>query len=58
MPSYVFSLKELTNFEIYGFELSVPPNFCGLKRLIDLQLVEVTFESGALESLISGCPLL
>ncbi|XP_027187397.1 F-box/FBD/LRR-repeat protein At1g13570-like isoform X2 [Cicer arietinum] len=58
MPSYVFSCWELTKFELYGFEVSIPPNFCGLKRLLDLQLHLVTFESGALEKLISGCPSL
>jgi hypothetical protein len=38
--------------------LSIPPNFPGFKRLLNLHLECVTFESSALESLISGCPLL
>ncbi|XP_045795678.1 F-box/FBD/LRR-repeat protein At1g13570-like isoform X3 [Trifolium pratense] len=58
MPYIVFSCKELTKFRFGGFNLSIPPNFSGFKRLLNLKLESVTFESGALESLISGCPLL
>jgi hypothetical protein len=57
-PYIVFSCKELTKFKLGGFNLSIPPNFSGFKRLVNLILLSVTFESGALESLISGCPLL
>jgi hypothetical protein len=48
----------LTKFDLGGFILSIPPNFSGFKRLVNLKLESVYFESGALESLISGCPLL
>jgi hypothetical protein len=58
MPDNVFSCKELTYFTFSGFILSIPPNFPGFKRLLNLHLECVTFESSALESLISGCPLL
>ncbi|KAK2416831.1 F-box/FBD/LRR-repeat protein [Trifolium repens] len=58
LPYIVFSCKELTKFKLGGFNLSIPPNFSGFKRLLILKLESVTFESGALESLISGCPLL
>ncbi|XP_045798456.1 F-box/FBD/LRR-repeat protein At1g13570-like [Trifolium pratense] len=58
LPYIVFSCKELTKFKLGGFNLSIPPNFSGFKRLLNLNLYNVTFESGALESLISGCQLL
>ncbi|GAU17941.1 hypothetical protein TSUD_330660 [Trifolium subterraneum] len=58
MPYIVFSYKELTDFKFYGFTLSIPPDFRGFKRLLTLYLHCVAFESGALEGLISGCPLL
>ncbi|XP_045795681.1 F-box/FBD/LRR-repeat protein At1g13570-like [Trifolium pratense] len=58
LPYIVFSCKELTEFKFGGFNLLIPPNFSGFKRLLNLKLQMVTFESGALESLISGCPLL
>jgi hypothetical protein len=59
LPYIVFSCKELTEFYLFGFNLSIPPNFSGFKKLLDLTLEGVTFrESSALESLISGCPLL
>jgi len=58
MPYIVFSCKELTFFTFAGFNLSIPPDFCGFKRLLNLHLSSVTFESGVLESLLSGCPLL
>ncbi|XP_024630194.1 F-box/FBD/LRR-repeat protein At1g13570 isoform X1 [Medicago truncatula] len=58
MPSHVFSCQELTHFWFSGFNVSVPPNFRGLKKLLVLQLDHNTYEFGALESLISGCPLL
>ncbi|KAK2362650.1 F-box/FBD/LRR-repeat protein [Trifolium repens] len=58
LPYIVFSCKELTKFKLGGINLSIPPDYSGFKRLLDLNLESVTFESGALESLISGCPLL
>ncbi|XP_058738188.1 F-box/FBD/LRR-repeat protein At1g13570-like [Vicia villosa] len=58
MPYTVLSCKELTYFSFCGFNLSVPPNFCGFKRLLELQLDMVTFESGAVERLMSGSPFL
>jgi hypothetical protein len=58
MPSHVFSCQELTHFWLSGFNVSVPPNFCGLKNLLDLDLQNNTYEFGALESFIYGCPLL
>jgi hypothetical protein len=58
MPSHIFSCQELTQFRCSGFNLSVPPNFCGLKNLLDLYLEHNTYEFGALQNLISGCPLL
>ncbi|GAU33221.1 hypothetical protein TSUD_144820 [Trifolium subterraneum] len=58
MPSHIFSCEELTRFRCSGFNLSVPPNFCGLKKLVDLCLEHNTYEFGALENLVSGCPLL
>jgi len=38
--------------------LSIPPDFYGFKRLIELSLEKVTFDFSALESLIFGCLLL
>lgn len=58
MPYTVLACKELTYFKFSGFNLSIPHDFCGFKRLLNLHLSNVTFESGALEGLISGCPLL
>jgi len=58
MPSLVFSCQELTHFRLSGFNLSVPPNFCGLKSLLVLDLECNRYELGSLESLIACCPLL
>ncbi|XP_045789589.1 F-box/FBD/LRR-repeat protein At1g13570-like isoform X1 [Trifolium pratense] len=58
MPSHIFSCQELTHFRLSGFKLSVPPNFCGFKQLLDLCLDLNTYEFGALENFISCCPLL
>jgi hypothetical protein len=58
MPSQVFSCQELTEFILSGFNVSVPSNFCGLKKLLVLHLLHNTYEFGALESFINGCPLL
>jgi len=58
MPHIVLSCKELKYFKFSGFDLSIPPDFCGFGRMLELHLSFVTFKPGALESLISGCPLL
>jgi hypothetical protein len=58
MPSDIFSCQDLTYFRCSGFNLSVPPDFCGLKKLLDLYLEYNAYEFGALQNLISGCPLL
>jgi hypothetical protein len=58
MPSDIFSCQDLTHFRYSGFNLSVPPNFCGLKKLLVLYLDHSSYEFGALQNLISGCPLL
>ncbi|XP_024628628.2 F-box/FBD/LRR-repeat protein At1g13570 [Medicago truncatula] len=58
MPFFVFSCQELTHFRLSGFNLSVPPNFDGLKSLRVLHLGCNRYELGSLESLIAGCPLL
>ncbi|CAL5193409.1 unnamed protein product [Lathyrus oleraceus] len=58
MPDILFSCKELTYFKCSSFILSIPPNFCGFEKLLELHLVCVEFESSALESLMSGCPFL
>ncbi|CAJ2648310.1 unnamed protein product [Trifolium pratense] len=58
IPSHVFSCQELTHFWFSGFNLSVHPNFCGLKSLLVLYLANNTYEFGALETLTYGCPLL
>nr|ABD33321.1 Cyclin-like F-box; FBD [Medicago truncatula] len=50
--------KELTYSKFLGFDLSIPPDFSGFERLLELHLLFVRFEPGAFESLISGCPLL
>jgi hypothetical protein len=58
IPYTVFFCKELTYITFRRFILSIPPNFSGFKRLLNLHLEGVTFESSALERLIPGCPLL
>ncbi|CAK8543177.1 unnamed protein product [Lathyrus sativus] len=58
IPDILFSCKELTYFKFSSFNLSIPPNFCDLKKLRELHLFCVEFESSALESLILGCPSL
>jgi hypothetical protein len=58
MPSHVFTCQQLTYFWLSGFNVSIPPNFCGLKNLLDLHLHNNTYEFGALETFIYGCPLL
>lgn len=46
--------QELTHVRICRFNLSVPPSFCGFKNLLYLHVERITFESGALENLISS----
>ena len=58
MPSHLFTCQELANLVLRNFKLSLPPNFRGFKSLIELHLYHIRFESNALESLISSCPLL
>ncbi|TKY69460.1 F-box/FBD/LRR-repeat protein [Spatholobus suberectus] len=57
-PSHIFSFQALTYLQLDRFKLLTPPDFCGFKSLFDLRLFHIKFESGALESLLSGCPLL
>ncbi|XP_058740349.1 F-box/FBD/LRR-repeat protein At1g13570-like [Vicia villosa] len=54
----LFSCKELTFLKLSSIFLSIPPNFNGFKKLLELHLFRIEFESGAIESLVSGCPLL
>lgn len=58
VPSHFFSFEKLTHVRICKFKLLVPPNFCGFKSLVHFHFERITFEFGALESLISGSPLL
>lgn len=57
-PSNLFSCRGMTYFKLNYFNMSIPPSFCGFKSLLHLHLQFITFESGALESLLPGCPLL
>ncbi|XP_058749889.1 F-box/FBD/LRR-repeat protein At1g13570-like [Vicia villosa] len=54
----LLSCKELTCFKLGSFNLSIPPNFCGFKKLLELHFVHIEFESGAFEIFMSGCPCL
>jgi len=58
MPPHLFSCQESTYFKLRGFNLSIPPSYCGFKSLLQLELLYFTFELGELESLVSSCPLL
>ena len=58
MPSHLFTSQELASLVLQNFKLTLPPNFCGFKSLIELHLYNARFTSNALESLISSCPLL
>ncbi|KAK2375988.1 F-box/FBD/LRR-repeat protein [Trifolium repens] len=44
MPSHVFTCQQLTYFWLSGFNVSVPPNFCGLKKLLVLHLQHRSFK--------------
>ncbi|XP_058749890.1 F-box/FBD/LRR-repeat protein At1g13570-like [Vicia villosa] len=57
-PDILFSCKELTFLKFSSFYLSIPPNFHGFKKLLELHLYHIEFESSAIESLMSGCPFL
>ncbi|KAK7309923.1 hypothetical protein RJT34_07053 [Clitoria ternatea] len=57
-PSHLFSCQELTCLKLQSFKMSIPSNFKGFKNLLELHLFYIRFESTALDSLISGCPLL
>lgn len=37
-PILSFSCKKLTYLRLSGFNLSIPPNICGFKRLLELSL--------------------
>ncbi|XP_058756664.1 F-box/FBD/LRR-repeat protein At1g13570-like isoform X1 [Vicia villosa] len=58
IPYIIFSCKELTYLKFGGFNMSIPPDFCGFKKLLELHLDMLVFEPGALETLVSGCPFL
>ncbi|XP_058756676.1 F-box/FBD/LRR-repeat protein At1g13570-like [Vicia villosa] len=58
MLDILLSCKELTCFKLRSFNLSIPPNFCGFKKLRELHLYYIQFEPRALESFISSCPVL
>ncbi|XP_004490303.1 F-box/FBD/LRR-repeat protein At1g13570-like [Cicer arietinum] len=58
LPSHIFSCQELRHFRLCRFSLTVPPNFCGFKSLLDLNFQQIILRCGTLESLISGCPSL
>ncbi|XP_029125665.1 F-box/FBD/LRR-repeat protein At1g13570 [Cajanus cajan] len=58
MPSHIFSCQELTYLKLHNFELSTSLDFGGFRNLVELRLYVIVFESDALESLMSGCPLL
>ncbi|RDX84109.1 F-box/FBD/LRR-repeat protein, partial [Mucuna pruriens] len=57
-PSHIFSCGDLTYLYLCNFKLSIIPNFYGFKSLVCLYLFKIIFESGELESLMSGSPLL
>ncbi|XP_058740184.1 F-box/FBD/LRR-repeat protein At1g13570-like [Vicia villosa] len=58
IPDILFSCKELTYFKSSSFNLSIPHNFPGFKKLRELYLDDIEFECSALESFMSGCPFL
>ncbi|KAK7309922.1 hypothetical protein RJT34_07052 [Clitoria ternatea] len=57
-PSHLFSCQESTCLKLLSFKMSIPSNFKGFKNLLELHFFCIRFESNALDSLISGCPLL
>ncbi|KAG4398722.1 hypothetical protein AAZX31_08G098100 [Glycine max] len=58
MPTHIFSCRDLIYLLLNNFRFSVAATFRGFPSMIELHLFGIIFESGALESLISGCPLL
>ncbi|KAK7283804.1 hypothetical protein RIF29_13550 [Crotalaria pallida] len=58
MPSHLFYCQGLKYLKLDFFKLSLPADFRGFKSLLHLQLRDVEFEFGALERLISSCPIL
>ncbi|XP_058756677.1 F-box/FBD/LRR-repeat protein At1g13570-like isoform X1 [Vicia villosa] len=58
MPDILFSCKELTYFKLSSFNLYIPHNFYGFKKLLELHLDCIEIESSALESFMSACPFL
>lgn len=58
VPSCLFNCKKLARMELFRCELDPPPNFTGFLCLKSLNLHQVIVGPEAIESLISGCPLL
>ncbi|CAK8543164.1 unnamed protein product [Lathyrus sativus] len=55
----LFSCKELTYFKFNGCKnLAISSNFRGIKKLLELDLECDEIESSALETFMSGCPIL
>ncbi|KAF2312779.1 hypothetical protein P3X46_031262 [Hevea brasiliensis] len=58
VPSCLFNCKKLTRLELTRCEFDPPPGFKGFLCLKSLNLYQVLVAPEAIESLISGCPLL
>ncbi|KAG8639051.1 hypothetical protein MANES_14G093700v8 [Manihot esculenta] len=58
VPSCLFNCKKLTRLELTRCEFDPPPGFKGFPCLKSLSLCQVLIAAEAIESLISGCPLL
>ncbi|CAN0876706.1 F-box/FBD/LRR-repeat protein At1g13570 [Linum grandiflorum] len=58
IPSSLFNCKRLTRLELCRCEFNPPPSFKSFLHLRSLNLYEVQVGRDAIESLISGCPLL
>lgn len=56
-PSHIFSCQGLTYLQLHNFKLSTVPNFSSFKSLVYLMLVDIIFESSAID-LMFGCPSL
>ncbi|KAG5062937.1 hypothetical protein AAZX31_02G119800 [Glycine max] len=56
-PSHIFSCQGLTYLQLQNFKLSTVPNFSSFKSLVYLILVDIIFESSAID-LMFGCPSL
>ncbi|XP_058774478.1 F-box/FBD/LRR-repeat protein At1g13570-like [Vicia villosa] len=57
-PSHIFSCLGLIYFKCHRIYLSIPSSFRGFKSLLHLGFEDMTFELGALNRLLSTCPLL